>query len=141
MKSTVFLTAAVLLLSACASEPMPESGPAADAAVADTAGTDTLSGTWTGDWGPTPTHRNPVTVELAWDGSSLTGTVNPGENAIALSTASYDPATEAITMEAEAQNFRGEAVHYMIEGRVDGSTMTGSWSHDGQQGDFSITMQ
>ena len=30
-----------------------------------------------GDWGPTPTHRNPATVELRWDGDMLTWTVNP----------------------------------------------------------------
>jgi hypothetical protein len=51
-------------------------------AVSLLAADDPLSGTWSGDWGPTPTHRNQVTVELKWDGKELTGKVNPGSNAI-----------------------------------------------------------
>jgi hypothetical protein len=27
-----------------------------------------LTGTWTGDWGPTPTQHNQVTLVLDWDG-------------------------------------------------------------------------
>ena len=41
---------------------------------------DPLSGTWTGDWGPSERDRNQATVELKWDGKALTGTVNPGPN-------------------------------------------------------------
>ena len=41
---------------------------------------DPLSGTWTGDWGPSPGDRNEVTVELKLDGGTLTGVVNPGPN-------------------------------------------------------------
>src|SRR5262245_57024510 len=27
-----------------------------------------LTGTWSGDWGPTPTQRNHVTLVMSWDG-------------------------------------------------------------------------
>jgi hypothetical protein len=140
MKFTVVLAVALLFLSACASEPAPEPAPAEATMPAADAGADPLSGTWTGDWGPSAEHRNPVTLELAWDGASLTGTVNPGPNAIALATASFDPATSSVTMEADAENFRGEAVHYMIEGQVEGNMMSGTWTHDDQEGTFSLTM-
>ena len=30
-------------------------------------------------------------------------------------------------------------VHYVIDGKVDGSTMTGTWKHDTVSGDFKIT--
>ena len=43
---------------------------------------DPLSGTWTGDWGPSTQDRNQVTVELKWDGKILTGNVNPGPTAV-----------------------------------------------------------
>ena len=33
----------------------------------------------------------------------------------------------------------GTTVHYMVEGQLDGDSMTGSWSHDDREGDFSIT--
>ncbi len=144
MRSTVLLTlltATFLVLSACASEPEPaEPVSEPDAVVADT-GADPLSGTWTGDWGPTADHRNAVTVELSLEGDTLSGTVNPDAEDIALSVASFDSATNMVTMEAEAQNFRGETVQYTIEGRLDGNTIAGTWIHDGLEGDFSITMQ
>jgi len=101
---------------------------------------DPLTGTWTGDWGPTPTHRNPVIVELEWDGTNLTGTVNPGPQAIELAAASFDAATGTVKMEADATGFRG-AVHFMIEGKLEGTEMAGSWNHDNTAGDFKITKQ
>ena len=36
-----------------------------------------LVGTWSGDWGPSPTHRNQVTVVMNWDGKNVTGIINP----------------------------------------------------------------
>ena len=45
-------------------------------------GSDPLTGTWKGDWGPSASDRNPATLELKWDGKTLTGTVNPGPEGI-----------------------------------------------------------
>ena len=98
---------------------------------------DPVSGTWSGDWGPSTYDRNDVVLELAWDGSSLKGIVNPGPNAIELSSASFDPTTGMVKMEADAPSFRGE-IHYTIEGTLDGETITGSWGHDNVNGDFTI---
>ena len=100
---------------------------------------DPLSGTWTGDWG-FPNHRNPVTVELRWDGSALTGTVNPGPNALELSTASFNPETGEVVLEADAP-FHGAVAHYIFAGKVEGNTMMGSWKHDNVEGDFKVTKQ
>ena len=103
------------------------------------AGSDPLSGTWVGDWGPSPSDRNQVTVELKWDGKSLTGTVNPGPNAVELLKTSFDSKTGAVHMEADAKSRRGTAIHYLIDGKVEKGTMTGTWSHDDRKGDFKIT--
>ncbi len=100
--------------------------------------TDPLSGTWTGDWGPSARDRNPVTVELKWDGKPLTGSVNPGANAVELKMCTFDAETGAVHMEADATGRRGE-VHYMIDGKVEMDTMTGTWNHDNRKGDFKIT--
>jgi len=100
---------------------------------------DPLSGTWTGDWGPSASDRNPVTVELKWDGKTLTGTVNPGPNAVVLQKCTFDAKTGAVHMEADAKNRRGADIHYVIEGKVENGTMTGSWNHDNRKGDFKIT--
>jgi len=143
-----FLFLSVLLIFAVAScapaaEEAETGAAVGDAPMADdqAASDDPLTGAWSGSWGPSAEHRNDVTLELTWDGSALSGTVNPGEEAIALDTATFDPATGDITMEANATNFRGEEVHYMIEGQVAGSTMTGAWTHAGGEGDFTLTKQ
>ena len=100
---------------------------------------DPLSGTWKGDWGPSASDRNQVTVELKYDGKALTGTVNPGPNAVALSKATFDSKTNAVHFEADAKGRSGNTVHYGIDGKEDGATLSGSWSHDARKGDFKIT--
>ena len=102
-------------------------------------GADPLSGTWIGDWGPGPQDRNQVTVELKWDGQKLAGTVNPGPNAVELQKTSFDIKTGAVHTEANTKNRRGSPIHYVIDGKVERGTMTGSWSHDNHEGDFKIT--
>jgi hypothetical protein len=102
---------------------------------------DSLSGTWKGDWGPSPGDRNQVTVELKWDGKALTGTVNPGPNAVAIQKATYDSKTKAVRFEADAKSRRGADIHYIVEGKLEAKTMSGSWSHDERKGDFKITKE
>ncbi|HVO12927.1 MAG TPA: hypothetical protein VMX54_19465 [Vicinamibacteria bacterium] len=100
---------------------------------------DPLSGTWVGDWGPSASDRNQVTVELKYDGKSLAGTVNPGANAVPLQKCTYDSKTHAVHMEADAKGHSGQMVHYKIDGKVEGSTLSGTWNHDAVKGDFKIT--
>ena len=100
---------------------------------------DPLTGTWVGDWGPNSMDRNQVTVELKWDGNKLTGTVNPGPNAVELKNTTFDAKTGAVHFEADATSRRGTPIHYIIDGKVEKGTMSGSWSHDNRKGDFKIT--
>jgi hypothetical protein len=100
---------------------------------------DPLSGTWVGDWGPSASDRNQVTVELKLDGKALTGTVNPGQNAVTLQKCTFDAKTGAVHMEADAKGRRGNDIHYVIDGKVEKDTMTGTWNHDNRKGDFKIT--
>jgi hypothetical protein len=108
------------------------------AALGQKAGADLLSGTWTGDWGPSPEDRNQVTLELKWSDQNLTGTVNPGPNAVEIQKTTFDPKTGAVHFEADAKSRRGTSIHYIIDGKVEKNTMTGSWSHDNRKGDFKI---
>ena len=80
-----------------------------------------------------------MTVQLKWDGKALTGTVNPGPDAIALQNSTFDSKTGAVHMEADARGYGGRSFHYVIDGKVDKNTMTGSWNHDNRKGDFKIT--
>ena len=104
-------------------------------------GADPLTGTWSGDWGPNASDRNTVNVDLKWDGKMLTGTVhsvNFQRPDVELKNSTFDPKTGVIHMEADAAG-RGGSVHYVIDGKVTGNTMSGSWNHDATKGDFKLT--
>ena len=103
-----------------------------------------LVGTWSGDWGPTPTHRNQVTIVMNWDGKSITGIINPGPDVIAMKVATLDSTKWAVHIEADAKDASGNPVHFVIDGKLDNilsykRTLTGSWSHGTVKGDFKLT--
>ena len=103
------------------------------------AASDPLTGTWTGDWGPSAADRNTVSVDLKWDGKAVTGSVT-SERAqpISIEKGTFDAKTGAVHLEADFK--RGaQTVHYVIDGKIDAKTMSGSWNHDNRKGDFKIT--
>ena len=109
-------------------------------AQANKAAADPITGSWAGDWGPNANDRNQVSVDLKFDGKALTGNVvPPGQSAIAIQKGTFNPATGAVHMEADAPGRGGAAVHYVIDGKVDKGVMTGSWNHDNRKGDFKLT--
>jgi hypothetical protein len=127
MKALGFSLLIVLIaLSGCASR-----GP--------TTMVDPVTGKWEGKWGPSPDRQTEVVLELKWDGSHLTGTINPGSRAIEISKGTFDPGTNAISMELDSTNNRGETDHYAIQGKVDGNKMSGTWTRNNGSGDFHIT--
>ena len=99
------------------------------------------SGNWSGDYGPDAQRREPVAVDLRWEGANLSGTVRLGVRSLPFTKASFTPATGVITLEFDAQGNGGQIVHYLIEGKVEGNMMTGNWRHDDQHGDFRVTRQ
>jgi hypothetical protein len=130
------LVTVVCLLACLAAIPMVAQQRATPAA-------DPLSGTWTGDWGPSAGDRNMVSVELKLSGNALTGTVKsiqPSRPDVTLTKSTFTAATGVVHMEAEAANPRGgAAVHYVIDGKLASGSMTGSWNHDASKGDFKLT--
>jgi hypothetical protein len=102
---------------------------------------DPITGSWTGDWGPSAQDRNAVTVDLKYDGKAITGVVKTANRPeVALSKGSYDAATKTVKLEAMAKNPRsGADVHYVIEGKLAGNAMSGDWNHDATKGDFKLT--
>src|ERR1700733_5212526 len=108
-------------------------------------GNDPLTGTWTGDWGPSAEDRNTVSVDLKWDGKALSGVVhsiNPQKADVKLQKATFDPNSGRIHMEAEPISTRsGSVVHFVIDGKLTKGSMSGSWDHGGpgKKGDFKLT--
>jgi hypothetical protein len=102
-----------------------------------------LKGSWSGDWGPNKEARTRLLLELNWDGKTITGTINPGTNAIPLQRASLDPSNWTVRFEAEGKDPAGRTIRYVIEGKIDnlGSAhrvMTGVWNQGSVKGDFRL---
>ncbi len=99
-----------------------------------------LKGVWLGDWGPDKTHRNPVTI-VNWDGKAITGSINPGPDAVRFTKADLDPSNWTVHLEGDSKG-----THYMIDGKIEnlGSLrrfIVGTWTQGNQKGDFKITRQ
>jgi hypothetical protein len=102
-------------------------------------GADPLTGTWAGDWGPNQADRNQVTVDLKLEGGAVTGVVKTANRPeVPLSKGTFDATARTVKMEAVAPR-GGATVRYIIEGKLEGNTLTGSWNHDNTKGDFKLT--
>ena len=105
-----------------------------------------LKGSWLGDWGSSKTDRNQVVVIMDWNGTQVTGEINPGPNAIPLTKATLDPKGWLVHLEADAKNQSGKTVHYVIDGKIENlglynRSIVGTWNHDDVKGDFKLTRQ
>jgi hypothetical protein len=103
-----------------------------------------LTGTWAGDWGASPTQRTHLSVVLNWDGQKVSGTLNPGPDAINLPNVSVDVGAWTIKFEAEGKDKSGAVVHIAADGKLEnlGSphrTIKGSWKQGTASGDFKLT--
>src|SRR4030095_10189354 len=78
-----------------------------------------LTGTWSGDWGPSTTQRNHITLVLNWDGKNVTGVMNPGPDAVMLSQVFLDVTNWTVRIEADGKDQTGKAVHITAEGKLD----------------------
>ncbi len=103
-----------------------------------------LKGSWSGDWGTGEDRRTRLLLVFDWDGTQIIGTLNPGPSAVPIATASLDPSSWTVQIEAEGQDDSGAPVPYVIIGELQniGSShrvITGSWTQGTVTGDFTIT--
>jgi hypothetical protein len=128
-KSAAWLAIAFLLVScfSCTSQPAVSTEPP--------------TGRWSGDYEVSSGRRESISVELRWDDANLRGEVHSGFRSLPITKASFQRDTGAIALEFDAEGPGGRTVHYVIEGKVAGNTMTGTWTHDNQRGDFRVTKQ
>ena len=102
-----------------------------------------LVGTWSGDWGPSATHRNQVTIVLNWDGKNVTGIINPGPDVVPIKVVTLDSTKWTVHLEADAKDAKGNPVRFIVDGKLDDilsyrRTLTGSWSHGNVKGNFKL---
>ena len=102
-----------------------------------------LTGTWSGDWGASPTQRAHLTLVMAWDGKNVTGTVNPGPDSMQLGSVYLDVTNWTVRIEADTRDATGKAVHVSAEGKLEDISsphrkITGSWQQGTVKGDFRL---
>ena len=103
-----------------------------------------LTGTWSGDWGPTPTQRTHLTLVMNWDGKNVSGTINPGPDAVSLGSVFLDVTNWTVRIEADGKDQSGKAVHISAEGKIEDLSsahrkLSGSWTQGTAKGDFKLT--
>lgn len=103
-----------------------------------------LTGTWSGDWGATADKRTRITLVMTWDGKAITGTINPGPEAMTLGRVTVDYAKWTVRIEADGKDSSGKPVRVLAAGTLDdlGSwhrTLSGTWTQAGAKGTFKLT--
>ena len=99
-----------------------------------------LTGSWHGEWHPTPDKKVPIFIYMKWNSKTIEGTINPGRNAAPLKVADLDASNWTVHLEADTKDGK----HIVADGKLDniGSynrTITGTWSESDMKGDFKIT--
>jgi hypothetical protein len=101
-----------------------------------------LTGTWSGDWGAGANQRTHITVVMTWDGKTVSGTINPGPDAIPVAIA-LDVTKWTVRFDANAKSGPGP-MKISAEGQLDDiasahRTITGTWQQGTAKGDFKLT--
>ena len=102
-----------------------------------------LSGTWSGDRGPSASSRTHITMVMTWDGKVVSGTINPGPDAIQVPVIQLDVNNWTIRFETTAKSAAG-AETIAVEGKIEdlGSphrTLAGTWRQGSATGTFKLT--
>jgi len=103
-----------------------------------------LVGSWHGDRGANAKTRTDVTLIVDWDGTRLTGVVNPGFEGMALQNATLTAKGWTLRFEIDAKEASGKTVRCLVDGRIDRlgfdqRTLTGTWVCGGVKQDFKLT--
>jgi hypothetical protein len=101
-----------------------------------------LTGVWYGDWGTTAAQRNDLTVVMQWNGKAVTGSMNPGPDAVEISVATLDSSKWTVHIESNCMD-KGAVAKFVADGRIEdlGSakrTLTGTVICGTTKGDFKL---
>lgn len=105
-----------------------------------------LSGTWGGEWRGGGGERTRVTLVMSWDGKAVSGIINPGPDAIPLTSVVVDWADWTLRLAAERKDAAGRMVSVAAEGRLEdiGSydrKIVGTWTQDGISGELVLVRE
>lgn len=102
-----------------------------------------LTGTWTGDWG-SGAQRAHITLVMAWDGKNVTGTINPGPDAVQLANVNLDVTNWTVRFEADGKDQGGKPVKISAEAKIEDLSsahrkLIGTWMQGTTKGDLRLT--
>jgi hypothetical protein len=105
-----------------------------------------LKGSWVGTWTGNKVHGNDVFLVLNWDGKTISGTINPGTDNMAIKNATLNPDGWVVHLEADGKDKAGAAVSYTIDGKIEdirlpNRAIVGTWKSQRENGAFRITRQ
>ena len=103
-----------------------------------------LVGSWHGDRGANAKNRTDVTLVMDWDGTQLSGVVNPGFESMKLQNAKLTPKDWSVHFELDAKDAAGRPTRCLVDGKLDrlGSdqrTLAGTWVCGSVKQDFKLT--
>lgn len=104
-----------------------------------------LVGSWHGDWAmPDQADHRDLTVIMDWDGTAVTGLVNPVTDRAALENAKLDSSDWTVHFEARMRADDGERIRCVADGQIDklGSdqrTIAGTWVCGETHAEFHLT--
>jgi hypothetical protein len=105
-----------------------------------------LKGSWLGTWKGNAALGDDLILILDWDGKSITGMINPGTDNIPVAKATLDPNDWILTIEADAKDKSGAALHYVIEAKIENlelpnRSLVGTWRSERGRGAFEASRQ
>jgi hypothetical protein len=105
-----------------------------------------LDGLWSGQWGP---RDKPIRLllDLDWNGTSITGVINPGPNAATVRRVTFDysdPSAWLVKLDAEGKDPAGSPIPIRVDGRLENigayrRVFRGTWTQGNQKGEFVVT--
>jgi len=105
-----------------------------------------VKGSWLGYWGPSESERHRILLVLDWENREITGTINPGPNAVPVDRTEIDYSTWVLTIEANMPVASGGTARYVATGKIEnlGSWVnrrySGTYRHGDETGTFLVTL-
>jgi hypothetical protein len=96
-----------------------------------------LKGSWIGEWSGNSDLGEFVLVVMDWDGSAVSGMINPGTDNMGIENVDLNPEDWSVTIESGGYTI--EAVIENLE--LPSRALVGTWRGPGGEGNFEIVRQ
>lgn len=104
-----------------------------------------LKGSWIGEWKGNQASGDFLFLVLDWDGKKVSGMINPGTDDIAIKTATLNPDTWTVHIEADAKS-KDKTINYQLDGKIQNlelpsRSIVGTWKSQNGSGALDVVRQ